>query len=83
VGRLDTAPSVFNGPNSACRSVKDTWNRCSAWGMSFSWCRPRSRNVACAGNRPVTRLAVTSEMTIWPPCAVAAIRAARCTSIPT
>ena len=36
-----------------------------------------------AGSREATSSRVASDSTTWPPCAAAAIRAARCTSIPT
>ena len=53
-----------------------SWKRRSGALRSFSRCRPRSRTSTPA------RSAVACDSSTCPPCPAAAIRAARCTSIP-
>src|SRR5215469_3378050 len=55
---------------------------CSGSSMSLSRWKPRSRTDSSAGSPGCASCQVTSDITTWPPCAVAAIRAARCRSIP-
>src|SRR6266480_22417 len=50
--------------------------------MSLSRWKPRSRTDSSAGSPACASSQVTLDITTWLPCAVAAIRAARCTSMP-
>ena len=75
--------SDASGGKAVGRPSASSWKICSGRPRSFSRCRPRSAMRAPAGGGSGSRAAVAAESTTWPPCATAAIRAARCTSRPT
>ena len=72
-----------SGGNAVGSPSASSWKSRSGLPRSFSRCRPRSRTEAPAGSDPDSSAAAAADSTIWPPCATAAIRAARCTSSPT
>ena len=82
-GRLVAVPSDFNGGKSRTNPSPASWNSRSGWARSFNWCNPRSTSCTPSSPARSTSRAVASDTTTCPPCAAAAIRAARCTSIPT
>ena len=79
-GRLCAASVTVRGRgNCRDRPVETSWYSRSRSSKPRSWCRPRSSSHAPSTRSPAWR-AVDAEHSTWPPCAAAAIRAARCTS---
>ena len=83
-GRLVAAPRLFSGGKSLRQArggqLVDAFRRrrCPSAGASPG----PGRDSPAASRGPRQLPASRSDSTTWPPCAVAAIRAARCTSIP-
>ena len=77
---LSSDRSGGNAPGSPGAS---SWKICSGRLRSFSRCMPRSRRLAPPGSASPSRALAAAETRICPPCATAATRAPRCTSIPT
>ena len=84
VGRLfGRASSVRRAGNSLGRPSASTWKRWIEAVRSLSRWSPRSRRATPSIGSSTMRSRVSPETRIWPPCATAAIRAARLTLRPT
>ena len=84
VGRLfGRASSERSGGNVACSPSASTWKMRTGAPRSLSRCSPRSRRVRPSTGLSPYRSRVVPDTRIWPPCATAAIRAARLTPRPT
>ena len=77
------ASSEVRGGNSEGRSSITSWVIRSGYFMSFKRCRPRVRKATPTGSSPRTSGAVVADSNTCPPCPAWAMRAARCTSMPT
>ena len=82
-GSRDAAPSVRSVGKSRSRPSTVSWKRRSGIGKSLSRWAPRSSSRRLTDGVCPTRAAVLDDTITCPPCAAAAIRAARCTSRPT
>ena len=84
VGRFDgRSSSVFGAGKVVSRPSTSSWFKRSGLERSRRRNSPRSRNATPAGSAPATSARVASLSRICPPCAAAAMRAARLMSRPT
>ena len=82
-GRLwGVAVSARSAGNSARSSGCTTWYTRSALARSRSRTSPRSRRTTPSGMRAATSAATVCDIRIWPPWAIAMMRAARLTERP-